>query len=81
MMTASPDARKRIPQPRKRKVQELVRANSDSTQEPIHSCENLHDRISQRAHELYVERGYRDGCSLQDWFDAEREILNHRQPV
>jgi DUF2934 family protein len=81
MMTASPDARKRKPQSRKRKAQELVPVNPEGTQAPIHTCEDLHDRISQRAHELYVERGHRDGCSLQDWFDAEREILNHEQPV
>jgi hypothetical protein len=27
-----------------------------------------------------VERGYRDGCALQDWLDAEREILSREQP-
>jgi hypothetical protein len=27
-----------------------------------------------------VDRGYRDGCALQDWLDAEREILSREQP-
>jgi hypothetical protein len=49
--------------------------------ETIHYCEGLHERISRRAYEHYVERGYRDGCSLQDWLDAEREILSREQPV
>ncbi|MBI3806913.1 MAG: DUF2934 domain-containing protein [Nitrospirae bacterium] len=28
-----------------------------------------------------VERGFRDGCALQDWLDAEREILSREQPM
>ncbi len=37
-------------------------------------------RIAARAYALYQERGYRQGCDLQDWVDAEREILS-RQPA
>lgn len=36
----------------------------------------LHDHIASRAYALYEERGYRQGCDLQDWLDAEREILS-----
>jgi hypothetical protein len=28
-----------------------------------------------RAYELHVERGSRDGHDLDDWLEAEREIL------
>jgi hypothetical protein len=28
-----------------------------------------------RAYELYIERGCREGCTLEDWLDAERETL------
>jgi len=38
----------------------------------------LHDRIATRAYALYRARGDRQGCALQDWLDAEREILSHR---
>ncbi|WP_455389585.1 DUF2934 domain-containing protein [Petrachloros mirabilis] len=31
--------------------------------------------MTARAYELYAQRGYRDGCALEDWLDAEREIL------
>ncbi|QPD05279.1 MAG: hypothetical protein Nkreftii_003053 [Candidatus Nitrospira kreftii] len=34
-----------------------------------------HGTIAARAHALYEERGYRHGYDLQDWFDAEREML------
>ena len=48
--------------------------------EPVHSlpvspCDDLQPRIAQRAYELHVERGYRHGYALEDWVEAEREIL------
>ena len=46
----------------------------DNPQEGALSDE-LQERIAKRAYELYLERGYRDGCDAEDWVDAEREIL------
>jgi hypothetical protein len=40
------------------------------------SIEDLQGHITTRAYELYVQRGWREGCSLEDWLDAEREILS-----
>jgi hypothetical protein len=48
---------------------------------PLSPCEDLHFLIAKRAHELYSERGYRDGSALDDWLDAEREILSQIPPV
>ena len=45
------------------------------------SFEDLHARVTARAYELYAERGYRTGCALEDWVDAEREILSREFPV
>ena len=45
------------------------------------SFDDLHAHIAVRAHELYVERGYREGGALEDWLDAEREILNRELPA
>lgn len=42
---------------------------------------SLLDHIATRAYALYEERGYRCGCDLQDWLDAEREILGRQQPI
>ena len=36
--------------------------------------------IAKRAYELYSERGYRHGYALDDWLDAEREILSRLPP-
>lgn len=48
--------------------------------EPVHSqpvspCDDLQARISRRAYELHAERGYRHGYALEDWVEAEREVL------
>jgi hypothetical protein len=47
----------------------------------VSPCEDLPSLIARRAYELYRERGYRDGSALDDWLDAEREILSQIPPV
>lgn len=37
--------------------------------------------IARRAYERYVERGYRHGCALDDWLEAEREVMSQAPPV
>ena len=81
MITASPEARKPKSHPGSGKKQDLPAAEQEIAVKPVHYCEDLHDRISRRAYTFYLERGYRDGCALQDWLDAEREILSREQPV
>ncbi len=48
---------------------------------PLSPCDDLHVLIAKRAYELYGERGYRDGSALDDWLEAEREILSQIPPV
>jgi len=36
--------------------------------------DDLRERIASRAYELYLARGCRQGCEVEDWVDAEREI-------
>jgi hypothetical protein len=43
--------------------------------------DNLQERIQQRAYELYEERGSQPGHELEDWTQAETEILrDSRRP-
>ena len=35
--------------------------------------------IRRRAYELYLERGNQSGSALEDWLQAEEEILRHHQ--
>ena len=48
---------------------------------PVSPGDDLHILIAKRAHELYSERGDRHGSALDDWLEAEREILSQIPPV
>ena len=51
------------------------------TRQRVSTCDDLQGLIAKRAYEIYCERGYRQGCSLDDWLEAEREILSQIPPV
>jgi hypothetical protein len=34
-----------------------------------------HDRIARRAYELYEQRGRQEGRALEDWLNAERQVV------
>ena len=38
------------------------------------NTEMLRDQITQRAYELYEQRGRQDGFAVQDWLQAEQEL-------
>jgi hypothetical protein len=44
------------------------------------ASDELHTLITNRAYELFSERGYRQGYALDDWLEAEREILSRTPP-
>ena len=48
---------------------------------PLSPCEDLHVLIATRAYDLYGARGYQGRSALDDWLDAEREILSQIPPV
>ena len=50
-------------------------ANEQSKQSPANQSE-VEDRIRLRAYELYERRGRGDGLELDDWVQAEEEVLN-----
>jgi Protein of unknown function (DUF2934) len=35
-----------------------------------------HDHIAQRAYELYEKRGRQEGQALEDWLNAERQLVS-----
>jgi outer membrane protein TolC len=39
----------------------------------------LEERIRRRAYELYVERGNQSGSELDDWLQAEEEVLRSQE--
>ena len=38
------------------------------------SSSTNHEEIAARAHELWIQRGCRDGSAEQDWFEASEEL-------
>ena len=47
--------------------------------EPPSETFSLEERIQRRAYELYVERGNQSGSELDDWLQAEEEVLQSRE--
>ena len=43
---------------------------------PSPNSAQAQDRIALRAYALYEQRGRQDGRALEDWVDAERELVS-----
>ena len=43
------------------------------------SGEALHQRIAEKAYELYRSRGQRHGHDLKDWYEAEQLVLTEQR--
>jgi hypothetical protein len=39
------------------------------------------EEIAKRAHEIYLARGGAQGCDMDDWLQAERELKQQRGKV
>jgi len=63
-------------QPKGRKATQGPDLPEISSQPSVSVCDDLQVRIATRAHELYMNRGCGDGYDLEDWVQAEREILS-----
>lgn len=46
--------------------------------DPAYSSELTEEAIRERAYQLYEERGGGPGHDLDDWFQAEAEVLAHK---
>jgi hypothetical protein len=45
------------------------------TQPPMTTAKIPHERIAMRAYEKWVKRGRPQGTALQDWIEAEAELM------
>ncbi len=52
-----------------------------SSKPSVSVCDDIRVLIAKRAYELYAKRGYRDGHALDDWLEAEREVLSRIPPA
>ena len=77
----SPHEPKEKSRRRSAKTQSAPPAAEPSLTEPsVSFSDDLKILIAKRAYELYSERGYRHGFALDDWIEAEREILSQIPP-
>lgn len=47
-----------------------------ATTQPVALPNGMWERIARKAHELWEQRGCRDGHDLEDWFDAEAIVMD-----
>lgn len=81
-MTPSPqDSRKQRQPASTRTAAKPSRAARPSKAPPVSSSDDLKALIAKRAYERHADQGYRHGCALDDWLEAEREIMSHVLPV
>ena len=54
-----------------------VSPNAEQSGSPIQisKADWAHERTARRAYELYEERGRQDGQDLEDWVNAERQLV------
>jgi outer membrane protein TolC len=58
-----------------------IKSKSQKPRSPKPARPNeIEERIRRRAYELYEQRDGVDGFALDDWLQAEREILGARKP-
>ncbi|MGA2354119.1 MAG: DUF2934 domain-containing protein [Terriglobales bacterium] len=56
--------------------------SSMSIDRPVQSLKtpsDMEEQVRRRAYELYVERGSVDGFEVEDWLQAEAELLGARR--
>lgn len=49
--------------------------NTEQLSEQLANDEEVRARISTRAYEIYLSRGCESGCEVEDWLQAENEII------
>lgn len=59
------------------KVRETAEQSGPAIQ--ISKADWDNERIARRAYELYEQRGRQEGRELEDWLDAERQVLVARR--
>ena len=52
-----------------------TRSSLAASPQTVELPDGMWERISQKAFELWQERGYRDGHDIEDWLDAETIVM------
>jgi hypothetical protein len=57
----------------------MKRIQQEQPNQPRHIPINQQEEIRRRAYEIYEERGSGDGSEVEDWLQAETEVLHSNQ--
>jgi uncharacterized protein YukE len=57
------------------KAKGRVASKTGRTKKPIELPDGMWERISQKAYELWEQRGRQEGSALRDWLDAEEIVM------
>ena len=57
----------------------MKRDPNETTKRTTGTTVDMEDQIRQRAYELYEQRGREDGFEVEDWVQAESEVLGSRE--
>lgn len=69
--------KERRPQATSRPQDKMVaHVSTDTSQSPVSAPTDLYSLVAKRAYEIHAERGFRQGYALDEWLEAEREILD-----
>jgi Protein of unknown function (DUF2934) len=69
-----------VSRPTQRATRNPIESRSNgntSTHQPDEQSQDGYMHISKRAYALFEERGRNDGHALEDWLEAEQQVLNH----
>ena len=69
-----------VSRPTQRTARNPIESRSNgntSTHQPDEQSQDGYMRISERAYALFEERGRNDGHALEDWLEAEQQVLNN----
>ena len=58
-----------------KKMKSSMHSPLAASPQSIELSDGMREQISKKAFELWQERGYRDGCDLEDWLDAEAIVM------
>jgi hypothetical protein len=68
-----------VSQPTQRATRNPLESRSNEntvTNQPNEQSQDFHARIAEWAYALYEEHDREDGHALEDWLEAERQVLN-----
>jgi len=75
--TITPPKKQVLTMPEATSTAQVRKASSSANSQNL----DLDAQIRQRAYELYLQRGRVDGFALDDWLQAEREIVGTRKQL